>query len=82
VTVAGHNDAVRQDASRAGVCVVRIETQGSGVLITLRTNHDIEQVSTERVCTVADVGAAVQVVRKFLTTFAGRSQAERTKQTE
>jgi hypothetical protein len=73
---------MQKNASRAGVCVVRIETQGSGVLITLRTNNDIEQVSTERVCTVADVGAAVQMVREFLTSFARRSRAEGTNQAE
>ena len=59
---------------RTGVCLVRIERQGSGVLITLRTNDDIRQLSTERVDTVADVGAAVQMVREFLTTFARCSQ--------
>jgi hypothetical protein len=59
---------------RTGVCLVRIERQGSGVLITLRTNDDIRQLSTERVDTVADVGAAVQLVREFLTAFARRSQ--------
>jgi hypothetical protein len=52
--------------------VVRIEKQGSGVLITLRTNDDIEQLSTERVFTVADVSAAVKVVREFLTAFMQR----------
>jgi hypothetical protein len=61
--------------SRVGICLVRIERQGSGVLITLRTNDDIEQVSTERVRTVADVAAAVQIVREFLDAYAGRSQA-------
>jgi hypothetical protein len=66
---------MRKNALRAGICVVRIETQGSGVLITLRTNNDIEQISTERVYTVADTGAAVQIVREFLTTFARRSQS-------
>lgn len=63
-----------EKAWRTGVCLVRIEAQGRGVLITLRTNDDIDQVSTERVRTVADVGAAVQMVREFLTTFARRSQ--------
>ena len=63
-----------EKAWRAGVCVVRIETQGRGVLITLRTNDDIDQVSTERVRTVTDVGAAVEMLREFLISFARRSQ--------
>jgi hypothetical protein len=54
--------------------LVRIEAQGCGVLITLRTNDDIRQFSTERIDTVADVGTAVQMVREFLITFAQRSQ--------
>lgn len=69
MTAAGDNVLVRENPSRAGVCVVRIEEQGRGVLITLRTNADIEQLSTERVQTVADVGAAVLVVEEFLTAF-------------
>lgn len=64
----------RLRSSRTGVCVVRIEAQGGGVLITLRTNADIEQVSTERVLIVTEVDAAVQVVRDFLTAFTAASQ--------
>jgi hypothetical protein len=62
------------DPSRTGVCVVRIEEQGSGVLITLRTNADIGQVSMERTLVVADVEVAVQAVWEFLVAFAARSQ--------
>jgi hypothetical protein len=56
------------------VCLVRIESQRRGLLIILRTNPDIEQVSTERVVVVADIGAATHVVREFLTAFAQASQ--------
>jgi hypothetical protein len=52
--------------------VVRIEAQAGGVLITLRTNTDIEQVSTERVVVVADIDAATRVVREFLAGFSSR----------
>jgi hypothetical protein len=65
---------VGEKAWRTGVCLVRIEAQGRGVLITLRTNDDIRQFSTERIDTVADVGTAVQMVQEFLTAFAHRSQ--------
>jgi hypothetical protein len=64
---------VRHDTLRTGVCVVRIQAQGD-VLITVRTNADIEQVSTERVVTLADIETAVQTVRRFLTAFAEASK--------
>jgi hypothetical protein len=64
---------VRYQPSRTGVCVVRIETQPSGVLITLRENPDIEQVSTERAIVVTDVDAAVEAVRDFLRSFVAAS---------
>jgi hypothetical protein len=63
---------MRENPSRTGVCVVRIEAQASSVLITLRTNTDIEQISTERVVVVADIEAATQVVREFLAGFSPR----------
>jgi predicted alpha-1,6-mannanase (GH76 family) len=69
VTVGLENGAVPYEPSRTGICLVRIEAQDSGVLITLRTNADVEQVSTEQVLVVADINAAVQVVREFLTEF-------------
>jgi hypothetical protein len=65
---------VRCDPSRTGVCVVRIETQRSGILITLRTNADVAQLSAERVIVVAEVEAAVEAVRKFLVAFAATSR--------
>jgi hypothetical protein len=54
---------------RTGVCLVRIERQRRGVLVTLRTNDDIEQLSTERARVVADVAEAVRAVRDFLEAF-------------
>lgn len=65
---------MRNDPSRTGICVVRIEEQGSGVLITLRVNADVEQVSTERVLVVANVDAAVRAVREFLVAFGASRQ--------
>jgi hypothetical protein len=49
---------------------VRVESQRSGVLITVRTNTDVAQLSAERVIVVADVEAAVEAVRGFLVAFA------------
>lgn len=59
-----------------GVCVVRVEVQSRGILITLRINPDVEQVSTERVLKVADVETAIQIVSEFLDSFAGGDAAE------
>jgi hypothetical protein len=62
--------------SPTGVCVIRVEVQSRGILITLRINPDAEQVSTERVHRVADVETAVQIVSDFLGGFARDSTAE------
>jgi hypothetical protein len=66
---------MRHQPSRIGVCVIRVETQRSGVLITLRENPDVEQVSTERAIAVTDVDAAVEAVRDFLRSFVAASPA-------
>lgn len=65
---------MRYEPSRTGVCLVRIERQRSGVLITLRTNADVAQLSAERVTVLADVEAAVAAVRQFLVAFAARNR--------
>jgi hypothetical protein len=65
--------AMPSKTTRTGVCLVRIQTQQRGVLITLRTNDDVEQVSTERVQVVTDIDAAVAAVRAFLLTFTAGS---------
>jgi hypothetical protein len=59
-----------------GVCVVRVEVQSRGILITLRINPDAEQVSTERVLKVADVETAIQIVSEFLDSFARGAAGE------
>jgi hypothetical protein len=58
------------ESSRIGVCVIRIEVRRNGVLITLQENADIEQISTERTSTKADIDVAVLAVRRFLQSFA------------
>jgi hypothetical protein len=60
--------------ARTGVCVVRIESQRSGILVTLRTNADVAKLPVERVIVVADVEAAVEAVRSFLVAFAATSR--------
>jgi hypothetical protein len=53
----------------SGVCLIRVEAQRRGVLITLRMIPDADQVSSERVRKAADVETAVQIVREFLREF-------------
>jgi hypothetical protein len=65
---------VRANPGPTGVCLVRIQSQCRGLLITLRTNPDIEQVSTERVVVVTDIPTAMQVVWDFLTAFTQAAQ--------
>jgi hypothetical protein len=62
---------------RTGVCLIRIEIQERGPLITVRTNSDIRQVSTERVQVVADIETAVDAVRAFLDAFAAAEHEDR-----
>jgi hypothetical protein len=53
----------------SGICLIRVEAQRRGVLITLRMIPDADQVSSERVRKAADVETAVQIVREFLREF-------------
>jgi hypothetical protein len=64
---------VHHEPAQTGICLVRIEAQNRGLLITLRMNSDVLQVSSEQILIVMDVEAAVQAVREFLTTFATTS---------
>jgi hypothetical protein len=64
---------MRNGRPRTGVCVVRVENQRRGLLITVRTNADVAQLSAERVKVVADVEAAVEAVRAFLVAFTANS---------
>jgi hypothetical protein len=66
---------MRHGSSQTGICVVRVEAQGQELLITIRTNLDIEHLSGEHVQTVADMQTAVRVVSDFLTGFATASKA-------
>ena len=65
---------MRNDRSRTGVCVIRVESQRRGVLVTVRTNADVAQLSAEHVMVVANIEAAVEAVRDFLVGFAGTSR--------
>jgi hypothetical protein len=56
---------------RAGVCVVRVERQRSGTLITLVTNDDLDEVPpVEDVHRMTDIDTALALVREFLVGYA------------
>ncbi|MGW8374949.1 hypothetical protein [Streptomyces sp. ODS28] len=54
---------------RTGVCVVRIEAQTHGVLITLSLAADIEADAPGVKTSTADTETAVRLVREFLMSF-------------
>jgi hypothetical protein len=60
---------VRDQPSVVGICIVRVETQHAGVLITLEESLDVKQRSTKEKISVPDVDAAAEAVREFLRTF-------------
>jgi len=60
---------VRANRPRVGVCVIRVETQGDRLLITIRTNPDIERQSCEKVQIVPDESALIEIIRSFLAKF-------------
>jgi hypothetical protein len=66
---------VQRPERTAAVCVIRIERQSSGPLITIRINYNIAGVSTDAVQTESDVGSALVAVREFLEHASGEQLA-------
>jgi hypothetical protein len=54
---------------RTGVCLVRVEVQTRGVLITVRTHSDVERDTAGARTSTTDAESAVQTVREFLLDF-------------
>jgi len=67
---------VSNEASRTGVCVIRITAQGSRTFISLRENADVERIPADRTRKMSDVNEAVQAVHEFLTSFVAASPAD------
>jgi hypothetical protein len=65
---------VRNGPRPTGVCLIRVEIRDGGLLVTVRTNPDIERVELEEVRHMADVESVVGVVRDFISTFTTRSK--------
>ncbi|MGW5365706.1 hypothetical protein [Actinopolymorpha pittospori] len=55
----------RQERGTA-ICIIRMEPQADGMLISVRVNPDIQEISGERRYHFADVEQAVCAVRDFL----------------
>jgi hypothetical protein len=73
VTALEHAGDMADIQPRAAVCVVRVERQDAGLLITLMVNADIDQCSRQQVLHLADIDAALDAVRHFLAQFADSS---------
>ena len=73
MTALQHPRVMTDTDPRAAVCVVRVERQDAGLLITLVINADIDRVSTPRLLHYADIDAAVDAIRRFLVQFADSS---------
>lgn len=60
----------RAQLPATGVCIVRVEQQPSGYLITVRTTPDVDEASAERVVTVGRAEEALRLVHQFLVGYA------------
>jgi hypothetical protein len=54
---------------RAAVCIIRVEVESWGPVITMTVNHDIATGSAEPVVRFADTGEAAAAVAAFLESF-------------
>lgn len=57
------------------VCILRMECQGSGLLISLRLAPDIRQTSGVLERSFANIDQALGAVREFMEAFGGESPA-------
>jgi len=69
VTALHHAGVMTDIHPQAAVCVVRVERQDAGLLITLVINADIDQVSKQQLAYFADIDAALDAIRHFLVQF-------------
>ncbi len=76
VVTAGTNDGVvTRSAGPVAVCVVRLEHQGDGLLISLRLTLDIRSTSGEWRSTFGDVDEALATIRAFAVRFQSEAAA-------
>jgi hypothetical protein len=60
--------------ARAAVCILRVEVESWGLLITMTINRDIANATAERVTRFADTGEAAAAVAAFLESFNSAEQ--------
>lgn len=65
---------MQRRASRAGVCILRVEEESWGLLITLTVNRDIASGATEPLLRFSDSEAATAAVAAFLQSFTKDNQ--------
>lgn len=58
---------------RAGVCIIRLEHDGTRLRVSLRLSADVANRSGERQLRFTDIDQALEVVRDFMTSFAQES---------
>jgi len=68
---------MQPEPERCGVCIVRVVRQTTGLMITLIERPDVNDVSTQTQCTVADVAQAVDVIRTFIRDVARQGNGSR-----
>jgi hypothetical protein len=64
---------MQKPSAPTGVCIVRIEPRGRGLRLTVITNPDICQRSTEQTRSFTEVAEALAAMEKFVTGCAGRA---------
>jgi len=69
VTDAGDGVAMNRCAQPTAICVVRLERNSNGLLISLRLNLDIEAESGEWRQSFVDVDQAMAAIQGFVETF-------------
>ena len=65
---------MRRHPSRAAVCILRVEEESWGLLITMTVNRDIASRSAEPLVRFSDIEEATAAVAAFLQSFAGEDQ--------
>jgi hypothetical protein len=73
VTVTDHDEGMVRSPRRTAVCVVRVERQLAGLLITLTLNPDIEEMSSQRSQRTNEIDTAMATIRQFLVDFSGQA---------
>jgi hypothetical protein len=65
---------MQRNPSRAAVCILRVEAESWGLLITMTVNRDIASDTAEPSVRFSDTGEATAAVAAFLQSFARDKQ--------